>query len=368
VSGKDKPRVASLVWDPSSQLHLLQGEAVEQLGYPHRFFNFDEPIPENTRIVMLTGPYGTLSPLVDQLMEYPPERRPVLVYWFEESLEMRYQGGVRRWLERACSELHRNHQDGRGNRLHRVVPRSISSKGNRLGFLGDILWLHQNGLLDVLALCSSVYSEHLAQLGIDSIVVPRGYHPSYGSQLGLKRNISVVWLGKPRTRRRKRVIYWMREEMDKRGQVMRIYDGKENDFIFDDERTEMLSRTWFVLNTFFSGPTDELSLRYYLAAASGAIILTEPGSNRYPFVPGKHLVERSIEHMPDTVMWYLEHPDMWRSISDNVISLMKNHLTLEQSFSTILAQAERILIQRFGLARVGSYAVQSQVSIRSFQK
>ena len=67
---------------------------------------------------------------------------------------------------------------------------------------------------------------------------------------------------------------------------MCIFDGEENDFIFGPKRTEILNRTWFVLNVFFSGPTDELSIRFFVSASNGAVVMTEPGLNRYPFRAG----------------------------------------------------------------------------------
>ena len=205
------------------------------------------------------------------------------------------------------------------------------------------MWLHNQGLLDVLALSSTVYAEIFARYGINSLVVPRGYHPDYGSLLRRERDIAVIWMGKRRTRRRQATLSWLQNQLKQRGLVMHIYDGYENNFIFDEERTQLLNRTRFVLNIFFSGPTDELSIRYYVAAANGAVMLTEPGQNKYPFIPGKHLVECPLEKMPDTIEYYLNHQAEWSALSNAMLEFMRREVTLEKSISRILTQAENML-------------------------
>jgi hypothetical protein len=227
-----------------------------------------------------------------------------------------------------------------------ITNSKIIRKGASLGFIGDIIWLQKHGLLDVLALSSTVYSDYFNQLGIPSLLVPRGYHSDYGELLNRKRDIAVVWMGKLRTPLRRQKVYWLREQLQKNGLVMHIYDGVENDFIFGEKRTEILNRARFVLNVYFSGPTDEVSLRYFVAGANGAVVITEPGKNKYPFIPGEHLVECEIEKMPQIITGYLENEDDWQRISDNMSNLIRNELTLTNSLDLILKEAEAILEQR----------------------
>lgn len=334
-------KVANLTWDLSSQLHQLQTEAVRSLGYRASLIRYDAPIPADVDILLVTGPYGSVVPPVQQLKRMPPERRPVLAFWFEESLDMRRPEFIRRGGAIYFSELYR--QNGAFNPLRRLGPAFLTSRGSRLGFLGDLLWLHRAKMLDVLALSSTVYAEYLSELGVPSIVVPRGYHPGYGEVRDRERDIAVVWLGKARTGRRAKAIRWVLSQVEARGHEVRQYDGVKNDFIFGEARTELLNRTRFVLNVNFSGPTDELSLRYFVGAANGAVILTEPNSNRYPFIPGKHLVECPIEEMPEKIEYYFRNPDEWESISTRMLNLMRQELRLEDSLRAILQRAELAL-------------------------
>jgi len=315
------------------------------LGYPHRSFGFDEPIPAGARVVLVQGPYGTLLPLVRRLAATPREERPLLAYWFQQSLDLWSPESLRLRAARLFSDLHRNHREAGwvARALDRTAPRVVRSRGRRLAFLGDILWLKDRGMLDTLAVSSTVYRDYLASFGLNPLLVARGYHPDYGRALGLKRDIAVVWMGKTRNRRRKRAVYWLRDQQVRRGLSMRIFDGEESPFIFGDDRTRVLNRARFVVNV-YAHPAHELSIRFYIAAANGAAVLTEPGQNRYPFVPGTHLVQCPIGEMPDKVMYYLEHEEERRSIAEQMLNVMKTDLTLEQSIDTIMCHAEGKLL------------------------
>lgn len=337
----NKPKVASLVWQLPSQLHEVQGKIVEKLGYPHQFLYYDQPIPADVKIILIQGPYGSLLPLARNLMIHRSTNRPILAYWFQQSLDLTYPNWMLSYFVRLFSDLHRYYGDAGwlGSGLELIAPQIMRSKGTRLGFAGDIIWLHRQGVLDLLTLSSTTYARYFKQYGVQSLVVPRGYHPSYGRVLNLERDIAVVWMGKTRTKRRKRAIYRLRDELKKRGQTMLIHDGEENDFIFSEKRTQILNRTYFVLNL-FPHPTWELSIRYFVAAANGAVVITEPGENEYPFIPGKHLVECAVEEMPDRIIYYQNHQDEWRSISYNMHNLIQQELTLERSIIQILSAAE----------------------------
>ena len=336
-----KPKIASLVWGVSG-LHEAQASAVRALGYQHETFLFNEPIPPETDIVLVQGPFGSLLPLTRQLVGR--RSRPVLAYWFEESFHHLHPAWLVSHLARPFSALYRHHGDLGlfGRSLAAAAPDLVSKRGRKLAFLGDILWLYRNDFLDVLALSSTVYSDYFKAQGIEPVLVPRGYHPSYGEILNRQRDIAVVWMGKTRTARRRRAVYGLRDKLKEHGHRMLIHDNQERPFIFRSERTQVLNRAWFVLNV-LTHPKDELSIRYYFGAANGAVVLTEPGENEYPFVPGRHLVECPVARMPDKVIYYLSHQEEWRAISTNMLNLMQEELTLEQSIVAILSAAEREL-------------------------
>jgi hypothetical protein len=342
---QEKLTISSLVWgERPRELILTQGEAIESLGHTHHFFRFDETIPPGTQVVFVQGPYETLVPLIEQLISKPIDERPTLVYWFQQSLCLPRPHWVCELLSRTFSDLHQAYDDltGLGKLANRLAPSFFTSRGARLGFLGDMLWLSEHGLLDVLALSSTVYASYLRRFDIPSIVVPRGSAPSHGALLNSERDIAAVWMGKLRTKRRRRALYWLKQQLERKGLVMHVYDGGNEGFIFGKRRTEILNRTWFVLNVFFSGPTDELSIRFFIAGANGAVVLTEPGANEYPFKAGEHIVVSKIEDMPAVIEHYLDNKDQWQTISDNMTNLIRDELTLDNSVARILASVDRL--------------------------
>lgn len=341
-------KVASMVWGAVHELHQAQADEIASLGFQHVFFESSDSIPWATDIIVVQGPYGTLAHLVNQLKPMPLKSRPVLVYWFQQSLQFLSPSLITLPTSRLFSDLSWSHQGRRVESLSLVTRGGKPSwlKGKRLGFLGDIVWLHKNGLLDLLVLSSTFYADYLDQWGIPSMLVPRGYSPRYGEAVEQYRDIAAIWMGKTRTRRRRALVYGLQSELKSKGYTMQVYDGAENGFIYGAERTALLNRTRFVLNANFSGPTDELSIRYYIAAANGAVILREPNANQYPFVPGVHLIECLPSDMVDVVDYYSEHPEELRQIADNALELVTKELTLAEVISAILQRASYVLASR----------------------
>lgn len=342
----NNPTVASLIWTSSSGVHLPQGKVVQQLGYNHCFFKYDEPIPSNADIIVIQGPNGSLLPFFSQYREIPENEKPILIYWFQQNLYISMPLWLQYFLCVVYSGAYNTFEPNPfflafNNLLNKIKP----NRGSRFANLGDILWLDRNNLLDILATPASEYQKVFTGFGIDSLLIPRGYHPDYGEIRDLSRDIAVLWMGKIRTERRKRIIHGLREELANESLEMLVYDGVEKPFIFGEERTSLLNRSWFVLNI-LAYPTDEISIRYYIAAANGAVILTEPGKNTYPFKNRVHLVECPPEQMTETVSYYINHPNEWQRISQNAYNLVSQELTLENSISTMLTQAEKIIINK----------------------
>jgi hypothetical protein len=345
-------KISSMYWDSLGELHKVQADEIIKLGYIHQVFESKESIPIDTDIVLVQGPYGSISYLVKQLMMMPHESRPTLAYWFQQSLQFIGPRYINSHVSKLFSDLYwlqmRNRYGSRSD--NHGLGRPSWLRGNRLGFMGDILWLGQNSLLDLLVLSSSVYADYFLLEKIPSLIVSRGFVSGFGQNLELERDIAVLWMGKTRTKRRKELVYGLRDKLESKDLVMRIYDGVENDFIFGEKRTELLNRSRFVLNVNFSDPTDEISIRYFIAAANGAVIIREPNDNKYPFIPGEHLVECHPEEMLDVIEYYLEHPKKRDEIADRMLNLLTSELTLEHSLRKITLAAIKALEKRRGIA------------------
>lgn len=344
-----EPLISIVYWNKQpGELMLVQGNALENLGYSHQFFRYDEKIPDKTDIILMQGPYQPIMPLIKQLVSKQNNRRPVLIYWFQQSMHFIEPEILHNIFTKTFSDLHRQFNDTNlpGKVLDKLAPDLVRRKGRRLSFEGDIVWLHRHRLLDVLALSSDYYAEYFAKFGIHTIVIPRGWVSSYGTNLNITRDITALWMGKTRTRRRRNAVYWLQDQLRKQGLNMLIFDGVQNNFIYGNQRTELLNRTKFVINLYFNDARDELSIRYFIAGANGAVVLTEPSIHQYPFIPGVHVVECPIHKMPEVITYYDNHTDEWQKISANMSSLLHNKLTLENSLKVIMDRAITILKSR----------------------
>ena len=102
-----KLKIASLVWGNPGGLQQAQAACIENLDYQHVFFSYDAPLLKGIDIVLVQGPYGSLWPFVRQLLEMAPDKRPILAYWFQQSLELSLPVQIKTLAVRLFSELYR---------------------------------------------------------------------------------------------------------------------------------------------------------------------------------------------------------------------------------------------------------------------
>jgi hypothetical protein len=218
--------------------------------------------------------------------------------------------------------------------------RWLTTRFTRFRYYGDLYWLCRNDILSTLAIASAWTSVRLRERGFDVITVPAfGFPliPEWGANLGLTRDIAVLWLGKVGSKRRARLLQRVRTHLRQRGIEMMVIDGVENPYVFGKSRTILLNRTKVVLNL-LREPWDENAGRYYLAGLNRALIVTEPTLPHHPaFVPGVHLVEASVEHMADTICYYLTHEDERERIVEQAYQLVTTDMAIENTVGAILA-------------------------------
>ena len=123
---------------------------------------------------------------------------------------------------------------------------------------------------------------------------------------------------------------------------MEIYDGVDKPLIYGSDRTRVLNRARFVLNV-SSHADDELSIRFFIAAANGAVIMSEPNNNRYPFEPQTHFLSLPVASMPAAIDHYARHEDERRAMAERMADLVSRELTLERSIGSLLDAARPVL-------------------------
>jgi hypothetical protein len=329
-------RIGVVHWEAGDGMASAIAGTLIELGHTAVEISPEGALPGGLDLILLWGPLGSPVPIATRLIEAPARTRPRLVLWqTEQSWDPRLPSWIahpasvlRAWLDRR--------RRGRPVRAARPLRRGL-----RFRYFGDLLWLKRNGLPDVLAVPSDWYAEFLSQRGIDNITAYIGAYPGWGADLGLERDIPVLWIGKPGSRRRIKMLRSVRSALKRRGIRMKIVDGIESPYVFGRERIELLNRTKIVLNI-LRQPWDANALRYYLAAANGAMILTEPTLAHNPFKAGVHIVESDPARLAGTAAFYLEHEPERARIAANSRELVETELTMRRQVSKILSEVARI--------------------------
>lgn len=321
---------------------------LEALGHRPFYFPLEEQIPEDTDVAFLFGPFGKFLHIPRQFAGRP-RLRPTYVFWNTEGLPdlripwpvMGAAGLVRSWVGRLTvspSPLAR--------RLAQRPPLStVDSRFVRFRYVGDYLYSLRRGWMDVFADISAVYADFYRKAGMPARVAPFGSFSGWYADLGLERDIDVLWMGKRATRRRSEALDRIRAELEGRGVNVYVVDNVERPFVFDEARTHLINRAKITLNLLRTW-YDENSLRICLASPNRSLVVSEPLLPHVPqYQAGIHYAAAPLDKLADTVVYYLQNETERRRIVENAYRLMIDRLTFRNSMQTIMdavAQARRL--------------------------
>ena len=271
--------------------------------------------PREVAIVVSNAAY--FPRLCAALRRTPPSGRPLVALWQSEPLPAPRASGLPR---------------------ERLTPRQRARLLVRRDGANDVYTnarairaLARAGLPDVLAVISGERAAYLAELGIPSTVVPFGYEPGLGRDLGRVRDIDVLLLGEPTPRRRQAV-----RELRARGVRVEAVGSWSDPALWGEARTELVNRARIDLNISRT-PGSFPGLRFLIALANGALPVSEPLVDPAPFVAGEHFVEASLPALPETIGRYLEREDERRAVVARGRAFVLEELTLARSVSRLLA-------------------------------
>ena len=297
-------------WELNEELAIASEENLKALGADAVRIPFNQKIPDGLALLTVHGPYRSLAPLATQLLEYGSRPRPGLILTLTEQLPAPW---IPEWIKlgasrlRAAAERIANRPDLHGTWSSNPRWAWLTGRAHRFLYYGELCWLRETGLLSALVVSSRRTAAYLSQKGFDPLVPPSvRLHPRWGTDLGLERTIPVLWIGKVATARRQRILARIRKQLNARGVELMMVDGVQHPYLFGEERTQLLNRTKIVLNI-LREPWDDNSMRYHLAMANGALIVSEPTLRHTDFIPGRHMVEARVQDMADTLQYYLTH-------------------------------------------------------------
>ncbi len=82
-------------------------------------------------------------------------------------------------------------------------------------------------------------------------------------------------------------------------------------------------------------------MRFFLASANKATVVSEPVFAHIPFLPEKYYIERPISEIPETIECYLAYEAERKVIADRAYGLGVEQLTMRAPLEKILSNAHR---------------------------
>jgi hypothetical protein len=292
-----------------------------ELGYSVREVLDEDFRPSPESSLWITASPSWYPRALRRLASVPPSRRPAVLVWHSEPLPPAKAMGLPR------PRLHAREVAKIALRDRRATDPYTNSE--------ELRWLAAHGLPDVLVVSSDDKRAFLEERGISAEVVPLGYHPSYGEDLGLERDIDVLFLGALDVPRRRRALRRLRSAGVN---VVAVGDWQDPRF-WGDSRVALLNRARIVLNI-SRNPGQFSGQRLILAAANGALAVSEPMARPAPWVPGEHYVSARLEDFPTAIVHYLSQEEERRRIAARARAFVTQELTLERAITRVLALVE----------------------------
>ena len=279
--------------------------------------------PEFGNVLFIPMNPGWYPQVKRQLLNTPPGGLPPVVVWHLEPLPSpRISGLPWPWID------HRE--------IARILVRDPWATDPYTNYFN--LWrLHRRGLPDLLVTSTLERVQFLRERGIPAEHVPLGYHPEQGRDLGVERDIDVLFLGHQSLRRRLKVAYLRRRGVD----VTAAGDWNNPNY-WGEERTRLINRARIFLNIpRFEG---QLALgRFILGACNKSLIVSEPLYNSAPFVPGEHYIAAEYKEMPSVIEYYLNHEEERARIAEAGYRLTLEKCRLSDSAGKMAGHIERLV-------------------------
>lgn len=189
---------------------------------------------------------------------------------------------------------------------------------------------HSRGWIDFHFASVQPRVEFLRSRGIPANMVAVGYHPGWGRDLKLERDIDVLFLGTLGRGPRRTTLQQLGERLDSRGLKLTVVEKA-----FGAERERLLNRCKIMLNL-LRAPHDLPGMRVLLGLSCGALVLSEQCEGTGAFVAGEHFVMSSLQEMPQTIETFLGEDSKRERIARAGHAFVTSTLTLENSLSTLL--------------------------------
>jgi len=321
-------------------------EAFKKIGYPCDYLtpasesNLDQYVT-----ILLYGPMRSITTTVERFQRELHSNKVVM--WFTEQVPPPHLPKIMHyWVARYRYHLQRMaevEKQAHPSMLDQAfIP--LLRRAGRLRALGEMIILQRRQLLASLCVFTEQHARFFRACHIPASVIPMGYHPLFGRNLHLDKDIDILFIGSLVDRRREQTIAKLQQAFAQRGLRFVIYDGsRQRGAIYGKCRMEILNRAHIFLNI-FRQPWDDPTFRLLLAGANHTMLLSEtvwPNSTG-PFTANLHFAESDLQTLAERTLDYLAHPAEMEAITEANAEFIRHELTMENQAAKIIAGLQAI--------------------------
>jgi len=284
---------------------------VLEVDQPHSFTGAD--------VVLLLRNALWFRDTCAELARTPPEQRPLVVVWHREPLPPPRAAGL--------PEPRLDHRELIKLFLRDRRVTDVHSNAHWVRRLAA------QGLPDLLVASTRGRQEYLLDEGLPARWAPLGHVPaSHGTgDLGLERDIDVLFIGALEVPRRRRALRALR----RRGVEVTALGAWHDQAYWGENRTRLLNRARILIN--ISRHRGDLADdRFILGMANRALVISEPVYRPEAFEPERHFVSATIDEMPAAITRYLSHEEERRAIVEEAHRFVVGHHTMDASVGMLL--------------------------------
>jgi len=201
--------------------------------------------------------------------------------------------------------------------------------------------LHRQGMIDLCVVTSRSRQQFLEEKGIPAEFVPLGFHEGMGRLMNLERDIDVLFIGSLDDSRHRRALRFLK----RKGIDVKALGSWKPGPTWGETRTQLINRAKIFLNI-QRHPGQYSGYRMLLGMGNGAMVLSEPVHEPFPYEPGAHYVESTIHDMPETITRYLSDEPSRLAIAARGHGFATESLTIGRSMRQMISLMESMLENR----------------------
>jgi hypothetical protein len=186
------------------------------------------------------------------------------------------------------------------------------------------------GWLDAVFVSTEQKRRQLGEWGVRAEFLPVGQQPGFGRDLHRPRDIDLLFIGSLKSARRQRVLTTLFQELGTMGLTAHVPAAP----IRGEDRTNLVNRAKVMLHM-HQFEWDTPWMRWCLASANGAVVVSEPLSIPAPLRPGIDYLEAPVAELGEAIAALARDEPRRQAMRDACRAQMDQTMTQAASLETL---------------------------------